>query len=103
VTAKALPFSEAEFATITVFVAQYGFAPVGEDYKSGGVSYRLRGGRGEETIGFALAKLGARRWFGERTYYYIEIARPDEQKEKMFTRLRDALEYARRETRPRPG
>ena len=90
----AVPFSEVDIASLGVFAARHRCAPIATDYRSGGVSYRFAGKDGRALV-FAVAKLTARRWFGDRTYYYVEIELPDGRQHRTCGGMRRALEFVR--------
>jgi hypothetical protein len=99
VAPEAVPFSEVDIASLDVFAARYRCTPAEADYRSGGAAFRHAGRNG----GFAVAKLKARRWFAERTYYYVEIELPEARRQKMCGDMRRALEFVRRELRLAEG
>jgi hypothetical protein len=102
VATAAVPFSEVDIASLEVFAARYRCTQVGADYRSGGATFRYEGKSGR-TLGFAVAKLMARRWFADRTYYYVEIELPEGRRQKMCGDMRRALEFVRRELRLAEG
>jgi hypothetical protein len=102
VAPSAVPFSEVDIAALDVFAARYRCTPTQADYRSGGAAFR-HAGRNGRSVGFAVAKLKARRWFAERVYYYVEIELPEGRRQRMCANMRAALEFVRRELRLAEG